>query len=125
MGNVLFGGPSMIIDRIITAEPYPIYVGVNGAVGNVNNPYKTQVIRVNHGELKSLVSFTETNNSLIYDFEDHIKLQLTKRDDTIIYHIITKDINYTDTMHPIVREHWSPISLESKELDKIGAFIKE
>ena len=124
MGNTLFGGPAMIIDRIITAEPYPVYVGVNGTVGQKENPYKTQVIRVNNGPLKSLVSFTETNNSLIYDFEDNIKLQLTKRDNNVVYHIKTNDIEYTNNIHPIVRKHWKTISLASNELDKIAPFVR-
>ena len=124
MGNKIFGGPSMVIDRIITAEPYPVYVGVNGAVGQEGNPYKTQVIRVNNGPLKSLINFTETNNSLIYDFEDNIKLQLTKREDDVVYHIKTNDIEYTSNIHPIVRNHWKTISLKSEELDKIATFVK-
>ena len=65
MGNMLFGGPTMVIDRIIVAEPYRIDVGVCGVVGKENNPYKTQVIRVNNKPLKSLVNYTETSNSLI------------------------------------------------------------
>jgi hypothetical protein len=124
MGNKIFGGPSMVIDRIITAEPYPVYVGVNGAVGQEGNPYKTQVIRVNNGPLKSLVSFTETNNSLIYDFEDNVKLQLMKRDNDIVYHIKTEDIEYTNNIHPVVRNHWKTISLASEELDKIATFVR-
>ena len=124
MGNKLYGGPIMIIDRIIVAEPYRIEVGVCGTVGKENNPYKAQVIRVNNGQLKSLVNYTETNNSLIYDFEDNVKLQLTKRDNDIIYHIKTEDIEHTINMHPFVRRAWKTISLKSEELDKIADFVK-
>ncbi len=129
MGNTLFseplfGGPAMIIDRIIVAEPHRIDVGVCGIVGKENNPYKTQVIRVNNGQLKSLVNYTETSNSLIYDFEDNIKLQLTKRENDIIYHIKTNDIEYTSNMNPVVRQIWKKISLKSEELDKISDFVK-
>ena len=123
MGNTFFG-PHMIIERIITAEPYSVCIGVNGEVGEERNPYKTQVIRVNNGQLKSLVNFTETNNSLIYDFEDNIKLQLTKRENDIIYHIKTENIEYTSNVHPLVRNHWKTISLKSEELDKIADFVK-
>jgi hypothetical protein len=124
MGNTLFGGRTMVIDRIITSEPYPIYVGVNGAVGQEGNPYKSQVIRVNNGPLKSLVSFTETQNSLIYNFEDNTKLQLTKRENDIVYHIKTEDIEYTSNVNPVVRNHWKTISLASEELDKIASFVR-
>ncbi len=122
MGNKQLG-PSMLIDRIITNDPYPIYVGVNGEVGKKDNPYGKQVIRVNDGSLKPLVSFTETNNSLIYDFEDNVKLQLTKRDDDIVYHIKTNDIDHTSLVNPSIRKNWKTISLTSNELDKIAGFI--
>jgi hypothetical protein len=124
MGNMLFGGPTMVIDRIIVAEPHRIEIGVCGVVGKENNPYKTQVIRVNNKPLKSLVNYTETSNSLIYDFEDNIKLQLTKRDNDIIYHIKTNDIEHTSIVHPIIRNNWKRISLKSDELDKIDDFMK-
>ena len=124
MGNSLFGGPSMLIDRIIVAEPHRIEVGVCGTVGKENNPYKSQVIRINNGPLKSLVNYTETHNSLIYDFEDNVKLQLTKRENDIVYHIKTEDIEHTSNMNPLVRQIWKTISLKSEELDKIADFVK-
>lgn len=132
MGNILFGGPSMIIDRIIVAEPHRIEVGVCGAVGKEDNPYKTQVIRVNNGSLKSLTSFVETNNSLIYEFEDNTTLKLIKKENDIVYHIkstsgaggIEYTIEHTSNMHPLVRRMWKKISLKSEELDKISDFVK-
>lgn len=131
MGNTLFGGPSMVIDRIIVAEPHRIEVGVCGAVDayrQEDNPYKSQVIRVNHGPLKYLTSFVETNNSLIYEFEDNTTLKLIKREDDIVYHIKsscgTGEINHTGNMHPLVRKIWKRIHLKSEELDKIEAFVK-
>ncbi len=125
--NTLFSGPAMVIDRIIVAEPHRIEVGVCGfdvSKNKENNPYKSQVIRVNNGPLKSLVNYTETSNSLIYDFEDNIKLQLTKREKDIVYHIKTEDIEHTSNMNPLVRQIWKTISLKSKELDKIADFVK-
>ncbi len=125
--NTLFSGPAMVIDRIIVAEPHRIEVGVYGfdvSKNKENNPYKSQVIRVNNGPLKSLVNYTETSNSLIYDFEDNIKLQLTKREKDIVYHIKTEDIEHTSNMNPLVRQIWKTISLKSKELDKIADFVK-
>lgn len=125
MGNTLY--PSrMVIDRIITAEPYPIYIGVSDQVGSPDNPFKDQVIRLNdNGELKSLVFFTETNNSLNYEFEDNIHLKLMKREDNkIIYQIKSNNINHTSMMNDIIRKNTSKISLKSNELDKIFDFIK-
>ncbi len=124
MGNILFGGPAMIIDRIIVAEPHHISIGVCGTVGKEDNPYKKQVIRINNEPLKSLISFTETNNSLIYDFEDNVKLQLIKRENDIIYHIKTENIEHTSAVPNILRNHFKTISLASNELDKIADFYK-
>lgn len=124
MGNTLFGGPHMVIDRIIVAEPHRIEVGVCGTVGKEENPYKMQVIRVDNGKLKSLTSFVETNNSLIYEFEDNTTLKLMKREDDIVYHIKSGEIDHTGNMHPLVRKIWKTIHLKSEELDKIEAFVK-
>lgn len=131
MGNTIFGGPVMIIDRIIVAEPHRVEVGVCGfdkSNGKEDNPYKEQVICVNHGPLKSLTSFVETNNSLIYEFEDNTTLKLIKRDNDIVYHIKSScgagEIDYTGNMHPLVRKIWKTIHLKSEELDKIQAFVK-
>lgn len=124
MGNTLFKTPSMVIDRIIVAEPHRIEVGVCGAVGKEDNPYKTQVIRVDNGPLKSLTSFVETNNSLIYEFEDNTTLKLIKRENNIVYHIKNNEIEHTSNMHPVVRNIWKTIHLKSEELDKIADFVK-
>lgn len=124
MGNILFGGPAMIMDRIIVAEPHRVEVGVCGAVGKEDNPYKTQVIRVDNGPLKSLTSFVETNNSLIYEFEDNTTLKLIKKENDIVYHIKNGEIDHTGNMHPLVRKIWKTIHLKSEEIDKIEAFVK-
>lgn len=124
MGNTLFGGPAMIMDRMIVAEPHRVEVGVCGAVGKEDNPYKTQVIRVDHGPLKSLTSFVETNNSLIYEFEDNTTLKLIKKENDIVYHIKNGEIDHTGNMHPLVRKIWKTIHLKSEEIDKIANFVK-
>ncbi len=128
MGNIffgksLFGEPTMVIDRIICTEPYLVNIGVCGIVGKEDNPYKKQVIRVNNGQLKSLVNYTVTSNSIIYDFEDNIKLQFTKRENDIVYHIKTNDIEHTSIVPNILRNNYSKISLASEELDKIADFF--
>lgn len=124
MGNLIYP-QRMVIDRLIVAEPYHIAIGVSGQVGKKENPYKEQVIRIDDGPLRSLVSFTENEKSLEYEFEDNINLKLMKKDKDIVYHLKTQNINHTSKLNDINREFLSKtISLNSKELDKIVNFIK-
>ncbi len=114
----------MTIDRIIAAEPHNILIGVSGQVGEQNNPLKEQVIRINDGDLKSLVSFSETNQCLHYEFEDNTHLKIMKKDNDILYHIKTDNINYTSKIHDLIRKNSKTISLKSNELDKMFDFMK-
>lgn len=117
MGNTSSSySPRMMIDRLIMAEPYSIVVGVTGQVGSKENPFREQVIRINDDELKSLVSFRQTENSLDYEFEDHIHLQIMKKNKQVICHVKTPKINYTSVIRPL---YTSKISLKSDELDKM------
>ncbi len=121
----LVGIPRMTINRIIASEPYMIDIGVTDEMKREGNPMSAQVIRINDGSLKPLISFVETENALIYDFEDNITLKLMKRDNhEILYYIKTPEFENTSIMHDIIRKHWKPISLKSEEFDKIGSFIK-
>ncbi len=125
MGNSIYP-QRMVIDKLIVAEPYYISVGVSGQVGKEENPYKNQVIRIDDGPLKSLVSFTENEQSLHYEFEDNINLKFMKKDKDIVYHLKTDNINYTSKLNDINREFCSKtISLNSKELDKIPNFFNQ
>jgi hypothetical protein len=116
--------PTMKVDRMICNEPHKIQVGFYPK-GNEANPYKTQVIRVNDEPLKALVSFVETPNALQYEFEDNVSFKLMKKEDEVVYHIKTNDINYTGVVNEIVRNYWKDIAWNSKELDKIGALFKQ
>lgn len=121
MGNTSSSySPRMMIDRLIMAEPYSIIVGVTGQVGSKENPFREQVIRINDDDLKSLVSFRQTENSLDYEFEDYIHLQIMKKNKQIICHIKTPKINYTSVIRPL---YTSKISLKSDELDKMVDFM--
>jgi hypothetical protein len=113
----------MKTDRIICQEPYMIHVGAY-LKGKEDNPYKMQVIRVNDKPLKTLVSFVESSNALQYEFEDNISLKLMKKDNDIVYHIKTDEINHTGVMNDMIRKHWKDVSWNSKELDRIGTFVK-
>ncbi len=124
MGNKIYP-QRMVIDRLIANDEHKIYVGVSGQVGKKENPYKEQVIRVNDGDLKSLVSFSESNQCLDYEFEDNINLKIMKKDEDIVYQLKTDKINYTTNMNDMIREYGKTISLNSKELDKIFVFIEK
>jgi hypothetical protein len=119
--------PRMVIDKIIANDEHKIHVGVSGQVGKIDNPFKNQVIRIDEGDLKSLVSYSELKDGLEYEFEDNIKLKFMKKEDDIIYQLKTDNINYTSKMNDIIREHNynKTISLNSKELDKIFKFIEK
>jgi hypothetical protein len=119
MGNKIYT-PRMMIDRMIVAEPYRVVVGVTGQVGSKENPFREQVIRIGDEPLKSLVSFSKTDNCLHYEFEDNIHLKIMKKDKDIIYHIQTNKINYTSKIRPL---YLSKISLKSDELDKMVDFM--
>ncbi len=119
MGNKVYT-PRMTIDRMIVAEPYRVVVGVTGQVGSEENPFREQVIRVGDEPLRSLVSFSKTENSLHYEFEDNIHLQIMKREKDIVYHIKTNEINHTSKIRPL---YLSKISLKSNELDKMVDFM--
>ncbi len=119
MGNKVYT-PRMTIDRMIVAEPYRVVVGVTGQVGSEENPFREQVIRIGDEPLRSLVSFSKTENSLHYEFEDNIHLQIMKREKDIVYHIKTNEINHTSKIRPL---YLSKISLKSDELDKMVDFM--
>ena len=127
MGNALYP-QRMLIDRLITTEPYKITVGVTGQKSSLENPMGEQVIRIDeNGPLRSLVAFMETPNSLNYTFEGDVSLMLTKRENgEIVYHVKTPEISYTDKVNPFIRKHCADhlISLKSQELDKIFPFVK-
>ncbi len=120
MGNKIYP-PRMMIDRMIVAEPYRVVVGVTGQVGSKENPFREQVIRIGDEPLRSLVSFSKTDNCLHYEFEGNIHLQIMKKDKDIVYHIKTNDINHTSKIRPL---YLSKISLKSDELDKMVDFME-
>ena len=127
MGNTLYP-QRMVIDRIITAEPYKITVGVTGQTSSPKNPMAEQVIRIGEdGPLRPLVAFTETPNSLNYTFEGDASLMFMKRENgEVVYHLKTPEMSYTDKVNPVIRKHCADnlISLKSEELDKIFPFVK-
>jgi len=124
MGN-LISQEYLKCDRLIDAENV-IYIGI---VSEKNkNPLSTQAIRIGQdGKLKRLEKFTETNNSIIYEFENDTILSLSKREKDIIINLKEPetDINLIKNMDQIVREIFKPIKFGnlSIEFDKIPKFI--
>ncbi len=115
----------MKTDRIISSSPHRILVGYFPK-GDEENPYHCQVIRVNDEPLKTLSFYTENVNGLHYDFEDGVSLKFSKKlDDTIVYQLKTKEIDYTGTVNTSIRQNWKDIGWNSFELDRIGHFFRK
>lgn len=114
-----------LIERQITSEPVNIMIGVCGIEGN--NVFRNQCIKINNENTpNSLLRFVETPNSLIYDFENNIKLTLMKSNTSndIYYNLRTSEMNISDTLSSFNRRWFKRIDMNSKELDKIEEFIK-
>lgn len=116
---------SLKIDRLIDGENQ-IYIGI---VSNIppTNPYSSQAIRIGDGKLKRLEKFIETQNNLIFEYEDNTSMVLSKRENDIIINIKEQDTNKTiiKPMDSIVREIFKPIQWSNLaiEYDKIPKFI--
>ena len=123
MGNNI--GNNLIIERQLANEPINIKLGVCGSIGDPQNPYRTQCIKINNEfNAHSLLAFCETSNALIYDFEDDIKLTIMKSNNKINYNIKNPNINLTCEMDSVHRKWIKTISMSSNELDKIVDFVK-
>jgi|LauGreDrversion4_2_1035121.scaffolds.fasta_scaffold15110_4 hypothetical protein len=119
-------GKYFIIERQLVNEPVNIKFGVCGGAGEPSNPYKTQCIKINNeSRPHSLLTFCETSNALIMDFEDNIRLTLMKSsDDKINYNIKTNSINMTNELDTFHRTWIKPVLMGAPELDKMVRFIK-
>lgn len=118
-------GKYFVIERQLVNDPINIKFGVCGTAGNPSNPYKYQCIKIdNESQPHSLLVFCETPNTLIFDFEDNIRLSLMKSNDKINYNIKTDNINITNELDDLHRKIIKSINLGSIELDKIVDFVK-
>ncbi len=118
------------IDRLIDADcnGLPLSIGVNSKVDS-NNILSHQGIRLGNTNesIKKLISFIKADNGYVYEFEDNVKLTLTKNEENgkIIYSYISPQINVIKEMSPAVVKSYKPISMISYELDKIADIIKK
>lgn len=118
------------IDRLIDADcnEMPLNIGVNSKVDSNNILNHQGILLGNTNEsIKKLISFIKADNGYIYEFEDNIKLTLTKNEDNgkIIYAYISPKINVIKEISPTIVKAYKPISMISYELDKIGDIIKK
>ncbi len=105
----------MMIERIIAADPHEIYIGISEG---------EQVIRVDRGDLKKLISFHDRNGKLHYEFEGNILLEFMKSENgEIQYRLQVPPFEVIQMMNPVVQKHWKNIEFKSDEFDKIGVFI--
>ncbi len=117
---------NLIIERQLTNEPVNIKFGVCGIAGEQSNPYKIQCIKINNEScIHSLLTFCETPNAIIMDFEDDIKLKLMKSSNgEINLNIKTNSINMTNQLDNFHRTWIKPVHMGAPELDKMVQFIK-
>jgi hypothetical protein len=91
---------------------------------NKENPMNIQGIRIGEGEIYRLKNFIKNDNSLTYEFDKNIKLNLFKREMNVCYNLNTDDINITKCIEPIIIKNFKDIGMDSNELDEIAKFYK-
>ena len=111
--------PSMTIDRVIDGESR-LYVGITSPSDNIN-PLNGQCMRFGDDDLKRMVNFVETNNTLEYFFENDNYMKFTKGADNVVTLTMRyNDITTTREINPMMRRFYKPISCQSAELDKLS-----
>lgn len=127
MGNIFLSKSNeknhLIIHRVLSIDPINVTYGICAApMGNLN-PMKNQCIQINGGKPHQLLVFTETPESLAYEFEDNIFLSLWKIKNKIYWSIKFNSIDKTLELDPIYYNLIKKISWDSEQLDKIVDFI--
>ena len=111
-------GPSMMIDRVIDGESR-LYVGVTSPSNTY--PLNGQCMRFGDDDLKRMVNFVETNNTLEYFFENDNYMKFTKGADNVVTLTMRyNDITTNREINPMMRRFYKPISCQSAELDKLS-----
>lgn len=122
------------IDRILDAncdyikntQHKNVLIGIvpGTPIDNKENPLQYQGIRIGEGEIFRLKNFVKNDNSLTYEFENDVKLNLFKREMVICYNLQADDLNVTKCIDPIITKNFKDIGMNSKELDEISKFYK-
>lgn len=116
------------IDRILDAENQ-IYIGVAGRNNSDDKQVSLQAIRIGDYTNKyyRLLQFTEEENKLKYNFEDDVTLTLIKEQNDILLRFshVKDDKFISKKIDPIIVKWFKPISMASKEFDKIYDLFEE
>lgn len=113
-------------DYIKNTTDKVIKVGIASNTPNDNkeNPLHLQGIRIGEGEIYRLKNFVKNDNSLTYEFEKNVKLNLFRREMNVCYNLNTDDINVTKCIDPLIIKNYKDIGMNSMELDEIPKFYK-
>lgn len=98
-------------------------MGVHG-FKNPNNILSNQGIRIGNNNINCLISFSKSNNSLIYEFENDIQLVLIKNENNndIIYSLKTPDRTIVKYINKDIWNIRRSIKMNSAEIDEIIHF---
>jgi hypothetical protein len=117
-----------IFERLIDGENQIVIGILSSDKKNSKNPYSSQGIKIgSNGQIKRLQNFIETQNSLIFEYEDNIVLTLTKREGNIIINLKQPDTKtIIKPMDLVCRDFFKTIGFGdlSSEYDLIPDFIK-
>jgi hypothetical protein len=110
-------------ERVLDSEN-KISIGI----GSIDENKSLQVLRIGDSGKKYyiLLSLTENENKLTYEFEDNIIMTLEKENNNILITIssITTGTIMSKYIDPLLIKHYKKIDFVSYELDKIYDFIK-
>ena len=116
------------IDRLIDSncDGEVLSIGINGN-NNPNNILSNQGIRLGqYGDIKRLISYIKTENGLVYNFEDNIRLTLTKKENNkILYTFEMPGKIVVKEMDDQVVMMYKTIGMSSTELDRIAELKKQ
>ena len=111
-------------DRILSIEP-DITIGISG-FNKTDNPLSIQKLRINNDKLVNLLSFTQTDKSICYEFEKDIMLCFKKSiiSSEIILDLKTDNNRIIKIMDPMLINRFKSPHFGSPEFDLIESFIK-
>jgi hypothetical protein len=113
-------------DYILHQKRNHLLVGLCSSADD-RNPMQNQCMKIGEDDPVSLMSFTESNNTLAYTFEKDTSLIVAKRDTgEIYYHLKTPTYDITRSINPALRKIYKPIGGSlTLELDKLGKLFVE
>lgn len=110
---------SNVIDTDCNGEI--LEIGVHG-FKKYNNVLSNQGIRIGNNNINCLISFSKCNNSLIYEFENDIRLTLIKNKNNIMYSLKNTDNIIVKYINKNIWNMKKTINMNSLEIDEIINF---